>query len=116
MTAGTALRQSLSVMIRPDLRSMAVASNKAAASPHSIGRHSKLPSELCQFLPHKLQATTTKTAFPLHPPHPQDSIVRPLPGNFSMTLRQPRPLHLPSITTMPLWLPMIPALCRPTVC
>jgi len=114
MTAGTALRQNLSVMIRPALRSTAVAPNKAAASLHSIHRHSKQPSELCQSLLHTMQAMTT-TAFLLHPPHPQDSITRLLPSNFSTTLRWLRLLHWPSTTTMPLWLSTIPGLCRPTV-
>jgi len=116
MTAGTALRHNLSIMLRPALRSVVVAPNKATSSLHSIHRHSKQPSELCQFLPHTMQAMTTKTAFLLHPPHPQDSITRPLPGNFSTTLRQLRLLHWPSTTSMPLWLSMTPRLCRPTVC
>ena len=128
MTAGTALHQNLSVKTRPDLRSPAMASNnlvsclhsvesnKAAASLHSNGRCSDQPSELCQFPPHTAQATTTKAAFLLHPPHPKDSTTRLLPGNCSMTSMQLRLLHLPSTTTTPLWLCLTSGHCRPTVC
>jgi len=116
MTAGKALYQNLSFMLRPAFRSVGVASNKAVASLHSIYRHSKQPPELCHFLLHTMHVVTTQASCQPHPPHPQDSIMRLLSGNFSKTQRQLSLLHQPSTITMPLWRSLVHRLCKPTVC
>jgi len=64
----------------------AAASNKATASPHFIFRLSKEPADPFPFCLHLARSETTKA---LSQPHPPDSIMKLLPGNFSNTLKPP---------------------------